>query len=361
MALSDYNNNRTYTKYKRHVDDSKERISALDVNKIQTDLAEQQQETNLVKDTAFEERVYTIFENNLYTNAMFFDRFNNGEHVNLSESNNVLINYEKHRLELQEGMQYGEMVSLRVESVHGPGINLNDFFLVSNEYIPTGAKIEWYLENVFGELWPITSNKLRTPLHLSRDIENGLVIHARLYANAMGESPVVNGYALLYWDAKVELNLKNEGDPGRFYEETEKETDIGDDDGMTILIRDRAQEDKLVRVEEPNDTVELTYFWDTDDEEERGRLWYVSTHWPFYAGHEVTQMHKLYYGEYIDSEGIAQSVLKKIGQATDIGKTLIENPWLYREPNPIFDEVAAERANTVTRNLALGYGGDEDV
>ena len=61
MAFQDYDKNRQYTKYKRHVNESHERVNADTVNTLQTDLNNQQQETNSVKDTAFEERVYTIF------------------------------------------------------------------------------------------------------------------------------------------------------------------------------------------------------------------------------------------------------------------------------------------------------------
>ena len=54
MPLQDYDKTRQYTKYKRHVDDSNEKVNAGTVNKIQSDINEQQHETNLVKDTAFE-------------------------------------------------------------------------------------------------------------------------------------------------------------------------------------------------------------------------------------------------------------------------------------------------------------------
>lgn len=358
MALQDYDKTRTYTKYKRHVDESKERITAKDINKIQNDVNEQQAESNAIKDTAFEERVYTIFQNNLYANAMFLDRFKNGEHINFSLSTASLdVDYNKHCIFTKSGTTYAEAVSLTIESVHGPGINLNDFFLVTNETIPTGAKTEWFIENVLGEMFPISPNKLKTPMHFTQDIENGFKIHVRMYTNSLGESPIINGYAVLYWDEKIEADLKaNTPDLARF-----QEVELNHDDGMTILIRDRAQEDKIVRVEEPNDTVKLTYFWDTEEEDSKGRLWFVSTHWPYYQGHEVTQMHKLYYGDYTNSEGETESVLKKIGQATDVGTTLIENPWLDRIPEPEFDEVAAENASVVATNLSIGYGGDEDV
>ena len=66
MPLQDYDKNRQYTKYKRHVNESHERVNAKTINTIQKDINTQQQETNAIKDTAFEERVYTIFNNNHY-------------------------------------------------------------------------------------------------------------------------------------------------------------------------------------------------------------------------------------------------------------------------------------------------------
>ena len=86
MALGDYDNKRQYTKYKRHVNESHERVDAGTVNALQDDLNVQQKDTNEVKDTAFEERVYTIFNNNLYVNAMFIDSFKTGEYINRNES-----------------------------------------------------------------------------------------------------------------------------------------------------------------------------------------------------------------------------------------------------------------------------------
>ena len=56
---------------------------------------------------------------------------------------------------------------------------------------------------------------------------------------------------------------------------------------MTILIRDRAQEDKVVKVIEPLDTVNLTFDWENNE----GRLAFVKTHWPNYNGVEISSKH----------------------------------------------------------------------
>ena len=204
MPLQDYNKTRQYTKYKRHVDDSNEKVNAGTVNKIQSDINEQQHETNLVKDTAFEERVYTIFNNNLYTNAMFVDYYKQGQYLNLNESDNVEINFEKTQLSLKTGSKSGTAISSKIYSVHGSDVEMNDFFLITNQDVPVGAEIKYYLETNKGERWPILANALKLPLHLTENIKNGFKVVAELKSNSLGESPLLNGYAILYWDAKVE-------------------------------------------------------------------------------------------------------------------------------------------------------------
>ena len=204
MPLQDYDKTRQYTKYKRHVDDSNEKVNAGTVNKIQSDINEQQHETNLVKDTAFEERVYTIFNNNLYTNAMFVDYYKQGQYLNLNESDNVEINFEKTQLSLKAGSKSGTAISSKIYSVHGSYVEMNDFFLITNQDVPVGAEIKYYLETNKGERWPILANALKLPLHLTENIKNGFKVVAELKSNSLGESPLLNGYAVLYWDAKVE-------------------------------------------------------------------------------------------------------------------------------------------------------------
>ena len=204
MPLQDYDKTRQYTKYKRHVDDSNEKVNAGTVNKIQSDINEQQHETNLVKDTAFEERVYTIFNNNLYTNAMFVDYYKQGQYLNLNESDNVEINFEKTQLSLKVGSKSGTAISSKIYSVHGSDVEMNDFFLITNQDVPVGAEIKYYLETNKGERWPILANALKLPLHLTENIKNGFKVVAELKSNSLGESPLLNGYAVLYWDAKVE-------------------------------------------------------------------------------------------------------------------------------------------------------------
>lgn len=205
MALNEFDNKRHYTKYKRHVNESHERVNASTVNQLQDDLAAQQQATNEVKDITFEERIYTIFNNNLYTNAMFVDYFKTGEYINMNESSGIEINHPKTQLSIKDGNS-GTAISTEIYSVHGKEIEINDFFLITNEYVPVGAEIKYYLQTYTGERWPILPNSLKLPLHLSENIKFGFKVVIDMKANALGESPLLNGYAVHYWDSKVEAN-----------------------------------------------------------------------------------------------------------------------------------------------------------
>ena len=207
MALQDYNTNRQYTKYKRHVNESHERVNADTVNTLQSDLNTQQQETNTVKDTAFEERVYTIFNNNLYTNAMFIDYFKTGEYIDMNSSSGIIVDYPTTQMTLDKNKDNGTCISSIVYSVHGSDVEMNDFFLIANEDIPIGASIKYFLETSYGERWPILPNELKLPMHLTENLKYGCRVVIELKANALGEQPKLNGYAILYWDAKVEEAL----------------------------------------------------------------------------------------------------------------------------------------------------------
>ena len=204
MAMNEMDTTRRYTKYKRHVNDSTERIDAQDVNQIQENINEHQEDTNIIKDTAFQERVYTIFENNLYTNAMFLDVYENGQYINKVDSSNYVLDSKLNNICIDKDHDAGTVTSIRIHSVHGEEIELNDFFLVTNQYVPTGASIKYYLKLMNGESYPISANALKTPLHLSSNIKYGFSLVAQLTKNALGESPIINGYAILYWDAQVE-------------------------------------------------------------------------------------------------------------------------------------------------------------
>ena len=116
---------------------------------------------------------------------------------------------------------------------------------------------------------------------------------------------------------------------------------------MTILVRDRAQDDKLVKVIEPLDTVELTYNWNSTDDNMNGRLAFVKTHYPNYNGVEVTQIHKLSYGPYLNKNDKIESVLQKVQQSTEFGKQLLDGITKVRtcKQCPVFKDLEDELNN----------------
>lgn len=207
MAIQEMDSTRKYTKYKRHTNESSERIQAETINTIQKDTQAAQIDRNIIKDTAFEERVYTIFNNNLYVNAMFVDPYENGNYIQMLHSKNVKLNESLFNISLDNKETEGFVQSCHIASVHGDEIGINDFFLVTNQQIPVGASIEYYLQLNNGQRYQIKENSLKTPLHFTNNITYGINLITVLKPNALGESPVVNDYALLYWDEQVEKNL----------------------------------------------------------------------------------------------------------------------------------------------------------
>lgn len=75
-----------------------------------------------------------------------------------------------------------------------------------------------------------------------------------------------------------------------------------------------------MRVIEPLDTVHLTFDWENE-----GRLKYIRTEWDNYRSiGAITQLHKLYYENYLTSYGENESVLGKVRQITKIVKTYMD-------------------------------------
>jgi hypothetical protein len=121
---------------------------------------------------------------------------------------------------------------------------------------------------------------------------------------------------------------------------------------VTIIVRDRAQEDKVVKIIEPLDTVNLTYDFENND----GRLAFVKTNWPNYNGVQVNQIHKLYYGDYLNSLDETENVLQRVRQTTDIGDLVLEYAKVIRSCKqcPVYDELEDELEIMATQNQKGG-------
>lgn len=207
MNTDGVNNKRQYTKFKRHVNHSGERVDARDINKIQQAQNESEIALNDIRDTQFEERVYTIFNNSYFVNAMFVDYFKSFENVDQERSENIMFDVPEGVLTLQEESMSGRSSSQLIISKFGNEIALNDFILITNQSVPQGASVTYYIEPTEGGMWQIKENMTKTPLHLTMALNHGFRLVAKLECNSMGEKPVINGYAILFFDAQVEENL----------------------------------------------------------------------------------------------------------------------------------------------------------
>lgn len=110
----------------------------------------------------------------------------------------------------------------------------------------------------------------------------------------------------------------------------------------------------MVKVIEPLDTVNLTY--DQVNGEEDLRLVFVKTHWPNYSGVEVNQIHRLYFGDYFNSENQTITVLHKVRQTTDIGKKILEDVKVIRNCKncPVYDDLDAELEQLIAKQQGGG-------
>ena len=97
----------------------------------------------------------------------------------------------------------------------------------------------------------------------------------------------------------------------------------------------------MVKIIEPLDTVNLTFDWN-----DGGRLHYIRTEWDNYRSvGAVSQLHKLYYEDYLTSYGEIESVLTKVRQITKITKTYMEGVKITRlsaENEQIYKDIYQE-------------------
>lgn len=105
------------------------------------------------------------------------------------------------------------------------------------------------------------------------------------------------------------------------------------------------------------DTVNLTY--DKVNGEEDLRLVFVKTYWPYYHGVEVNQIHRLYFGDYFNSEDQTITVLHKVRQTTDIGKKILEEVKVVRNCKecPVYDTLDEELNQLIQKQQQEAQGG----
>ena len=286
-------NNRIFTKFQRHIDNGNEIIEANDVNKIQSSVSSAEKSIANLQNTAFHENVLFQFDNNLYVNSLFTDELGDLRNIDIPSSKNIYHNTEEQYITVRDDASISELYTTKIVSTLGEGFILNDFFLVTDEYKPHGTSIEYYIITDKNEVYPIKANDTKNPCTIHNDV-TAITLKAILTNNTLNESPKLYAIAISFFDRGVEEQYGFTYPDISRYEQSSF--------GTTILIRDRALEDKLVKVIEPNVTTNLNYQND-------GRLKIVES---IYLKEEVTVEDELNYGNYENSKGEIENLLLSI-------------------------------------------------
>ena len=286
-------NNRIFTKFQRHIDNGNEIIEANDVNKIQSSVSSAEKSIANLQNTTFHEKVLFQFDNNLYVNSLFTDELGDLRNIDIPSSKNIYHNTEEQYITVSNEVSISELYTTKIVSTLGEGFILNDFFLVTDEYKPHGTSIEYYIITDKNEVYPIKANDTKNPCTIHNDV-TAITLKAILTNNTLNESPKLYAIAISFFDKGVEEQYGFTYPDISRYEQSSF--------GTTILIRDRALEDKLVKVIEPNVTTNLNYQND-------GRLKIVES---IYLKEEVTVEDELNYGNYENSKGEIENLLLSI-------------------------------------------------
>lgn len=241
---------RKFTKFENHEDNVNETIKASDINKIQRGI--NKNEKNIIENDM--QQFYDIVNfqllNNMFVNSVFMDNFCKGIEIDMSTSNNITFNGNSENLELINQKERGNVTTLKQISIYGDQVNLNDFYIITNEEKPIGSKIKYKIILDDIKEFPINANDVNNPCHFIEPT-NSFKINIEMIPSINGETPMLYGYAVLYYDEEVENSY------GIQYPDLSRINKL--QVGLTTLYRDKALEDKLVKVDTPNEEIFLNY------------------------------------------------------------------------------------------------------
>lgn len=245
-------------------------------------------------DNTFINSVKISFDNNKYVNSMFVNEIKDREYSDFYLSENVVYNSIESCLKVKDLTKNGVYYSVEKCTDETYKSELNNFFLVTDEVIPTGCDITYHIITNDNRNFLIKSNDtvplvLNVPCYSFR-------LRAYLSSNKIN-TPVINGFAILYYDEYVHKAY-------RLINVDLSKEDEDNSDTIT-LVRDRNYDDKLVKVLTDNTKIELIY----DDTKDK-RLASVQTYDLQTA--VLKEESDMIYMDYTDSSGITEEVLTKI-------------------------------------------------
>jgi len=244
-------------------------------------------------DNTFLNSVKISFDNNKYANSMFVNEVKDREYSDFYLSDNMVYNSIESCLKVKDLTKNGVYYSTEKCTDETYKSQLNNFFLVVDEVIPTGCDIIYHIITDDNRNFLIKSNDT-VPLVLNIPCYS-FRLKANLLSNKIN-TPVINGFAVLYYDDYVQ----------KAYRLINVDLSKDEDNSDTItLVRDRDYEDKLVRVLTDNTRIELTY----DDDKDK-RLASVQTY--ELQTSLLVEESDMVYLNYTDSSGVTEEVLTKI-------------------------------------------------
>lgn len=217
------------------------------------------------------------FQNNIIANELFIDNLDN--RLYMTELNDTNLNLNDKSISLNDNVDVGTCMTTTIHGALGDAKALNQFFLLDDCILPYGSYIDYFIIDDDGKEYPIKANSMNP--FVFKDFISSYRIKARLTRNANRETPILKGIAVLCYDQVVE------GTYGLTNPDLSRLTFA--DTSTTTLIRDRLNDDKLVRIETPLSTTTLLY-------NEDGQLKSVVTEDEF-----TISINYLNYGEYLDS------------------------------------------------------------
>lgn len=245
-------------------------------------------------DNTFINSVKISFDNNKYVNSMFVNEIKDREYSDFYLSENVVYNSIESCLKVKDLTKNGVYYSVEKCTDETYKSELNNFFLVTDEVIPTGCDITYHIVTNDNRNFLIKSNDT-VPLILNIPCYS-FRLRAYLSSNKIN-TPVINGFAILYYDEYVHKAY-------RLINVDLSKEDEDNSDTIT-LVRDRNYDDKLVKVLTDNTKIELIY----DDAKDK-RLASVQTYDLQTA--VLKEESDMIYMDYTDSSGITEEVLTKI-------------------------------------------------
>lgn len=189
---------------------------------------------------------------------------------------------------------------------------IDDFIVSMDAHVPKYSALDFYLSCDGKHFYPIEPNTNKTPLHLGSNAGTQFMLKVAFRRNAQNESPVLKGYGVMFYDLLLEKTYGMVNPDLKRFVEVET--------AGVVLVRDRAQGDKVVKVVSDGSITELNF------DLEKDRLSNVVTN----DGVNIVQT-DLIFGDYLNSQNKIEEVLLRINTHPQTNEEIIPEDHIFVE------------------------------